>query len=54
MHVTIFVDPSGNGIQHEFNRWIMLFADITVRHAALQREDENNIFWHRLQKLTLR
>jgi hypothetical protein len=54
MHVTIFVDPSRNGVQHELNRWIMLFAGITVGHAALHRGDENNPFWHRLQKITLR
>jgi hypothetical protein len=42
VHIAVLVDPPSNSIQHEFNRWIMVFADITVGHAALHQEDENN------------
>jgi hypothetical protein len=39
MHVTIFVDPSGNGVQYEFNHWIMLLADIMAGHGKLHWDD---------------
>jgi len=44
MCVTISVDPSGNSIEHEFNRRIMLSFGFTVRHGALHREIENKSF----------
>src|SRR5262245_55892630 len=44
VHIAVLVDPSGNSIQHEFNRWIMLFCDFAVRHVGLLKNIRICIF----------
>jgi hypothetical protein len=29
----VFVDPDGNRIQYEFNRWIMRLSDVAAGHG---------------------
>jgi hypothetical protein len=51
--LTIFIDPAGDSVQHESDRWIVRRMNFPVRHGALLREI-GKLFSHAFWKSALR